>query len=139
MKLFCLIIFSIMIFSSGSFAAIQYLPFTCTGTHAKGKPFPIPDAPSFSIACDIREGGVSGSGKSCDLTIHRVFPLGRETTSPMQTVSESRGVTVFRVGDTTAHVNWKKQTAEINTGFGGEADCTAKAIQTSPNEEQKDN
>jgi hypothetical protein len=121
--------------SGSAHAAIAVLNFSCTGTHQKGKAFPIPDAPNFSLEC-ISRSAISGSGTTCDLITETVFPAGKKTTTPMQTVSSSHGVDVFRAGDTTAHVSFARGTAEITTGFGGEAECKLGGSLTGRPEQQ---
>lgn len=103
-------------------AAIMVTHFACVATHAPGRTFPIPDAPSYSLTCNSYSA-ISGSGMGCTLEVHNTFPAG-DTEEPLQMVSETRTMATFRDGDTVVHVNKAASTAEIKVGNEMETECS---------------
>lgn len=138
MKKFITISLSSFAFAGAAFgqdvapAAIRYVPFECGVVHEKGKPNEIlAGAPKYSLNCDVRAGGVSGSGESCTLVAsHPMLPGNPPPTQiPLEEVSDGRGVSVLKGGGDAVHIKWNgtnaqpMATAEVYLGLKAETEC----------------
>jgi hypothetical protein len=110
-----------IVVTSTAHAAIINSSYTCGASHAPGRTFPAPDAPTFGLSC-VSLSAISGSGTTCSLIVKNVFPAGQSEV-PLETMSETRSMVSMRSDDIVVHLNKFARTAEIKYGNALEAEC----------------
>ncbi|MGZ3770244.1 MAG: hypothetical protein ACXVCP_09260 [Bdellovibrio sp.] len=113
--------------SSVSQAAIVQYDFKCGGTHGVNN-YPIPDAPLYSLECDLYTPGLGNpqGSASCTLISSNIYPMAQKNETPLRTTAYTKGIGQFDIPGVTVRANFKTGVAKIKLDFGS-ADCTYKS------------